>query len=96
MIGYYNKSQWSPKPIYKKNRIILNQPIGKRAGEVDDESYQSFINANEVSGIGKNRQTAIIKLTNNYYRNYKSINFAKSRNCSKLIFFRWNNFLIER
>ena len=41
MIGYYNKSQPTPKPIYKRNRIVLGP---NRA----DESYERFINANEV------------------------------------------------
>ena len=46
MIGYFNKIQPIPKPIYKKNRIILSQ---YKENELEkDESYESFINANEV------------------------------------------------
>ena len=41
MIGYYNKSQPTPKPIYKTNRIVLGP-------DKADESYARFINANEV------------------------------------------------
>ena len=42
LIGYYNKSQPTPKPIYKKGRIVLG-------GMQDDDSYDAFISANEVS-----------------------------------------------
>lgn len=46
LIGYYNKSQPSPKPIYKKSRIVL----GNKRGSVgsSDESFDSYINANEL------------------------------------------------
>jgi protein tyrosine phosphatase len=41
IIGYYYKSQPTPKPIYKSNRIVLGP-------NKTDESYGTFINANEV------------------------------------------------
>ena len=41
MIGYFNKTQPTPKPIYKTNRIVLGP-------DPTDESYERFINANEV------------------------------------------------
>ena len=41
IIGYYYKLQLTPKPIYKTNRIVLG-------GNKSDESYETFINANEV------------------------------------------------
>lgn len=41
MIGYYNKSQPTPKPIYKTNRIVLGP-------DKLDETADSFISANEV------------------------------------------------
>ena len=40
LIGYFNKTQSVPKPIYKHSRVLLG---GKGA---DDESKESFINAN--------------------------------------------------
>lgn len=43
LIGYYNKTQHTPKPIYKKYRVIL----GDKTGGLD-ESFNSFINANEI------------------------------------------------
>ena len=46
LIGYYNKTQHTPKPIYKKSRIVLGNKRGKLAGS--DESIESFINANEI------------------------------------------------
>jgi len=67
LIGYYNKSQPSPKPIYKRSRVVLGQPSRRGGtGGADstgaaaaaaaavaaaapfDESYATFINANEV------------------------------------------------
>ena len=41
LIGYYHASQPTPKPIYKKNRIVLG-------GNRSDVSSESFINANEI------------------------------------------------
>ena len=41
MIGFYNKSQPTPKPIYKTHRVVLGP-------DPSDESVESFINANEV------------------------------------------------
>lgn len=42
LIGYYNKSQPIPKPIYLNNRIILGKnPL--------DTSFYHFINANQVN-----------------------------------------------
>ena len=41
IIGYYYKLQLTPKPIYKTNRIV-------RGLNKSDESYETFINANEV------------------------------------------------
>jgi hypothetical protein len=46
LIGFYNKTQPTPKPIYKKSRIVLGNKRGKLGGT--DESMDSFINANEV------------------------------------------------
>lgn len=43
LIGYYNKTQRAPKPIYKRSRIVLGDKIGGK-----DESYASFINANMI------------------------------------------------
>jgi hypothetical protein len=43
LIGYYNKTTFTPKPIYKKSRVVLGDSIGGA-----DESYSSFINANRV------------------------------------------------
>eukprot|EP01041_Mallomonas_annulata_P001340 gene1340-2589_t len=41
LLGYYNKTQPSPKPVYITNRIVL--------GNLNtDSSYGSFISANEV------------------------------------------------
>jgi hypothetical protein len=42
LLGYYYRSQPTPKPIYKQNRIVLG-------GDPDDTSEKSFINANEIS-----------------------------------------------
>jgi hypothetical protein len=42
LIGYYYKSQPTPKPIYKRNRIVLG-------GNHSDISKESFINANEIA-----------------------------------------------
>lgn len=41
IIGYYNKSQPVPKPIYRHSRIVLG-------GNSSDTSYASFINANKI------------------------------------------------
>lgn len=41
LIGFYFKSQPSPKPIYRKNRIVLGR-------NPQDISYEHFMNANEV------------------------------------------------
>ena len=41
IIGYYNKSQPAPKPIYDHSRIILG-------GKESDDNFVSFINANKV------------------------------------------------
>lgn len=46
LIGYYNKTQPSPKPIYKKSRVVLGNIRGQLGG--NDESIESFINANEL------------------------------------------------
>lgn len=46
LIGYYNKTQLTPKPIYKKSRVVLGNKRGELAGT--DESIESFINANEI------------------------------------------------
>ena len=46
LIGYYNKTQVSPKPIYKKSRIVLGNKRGEVGGP--DESIESFINANQI------------------------------------------------
>jgi hypothetical protein len=46
LIGYYYKTQPTPKPIYKKSRIVLGNKRGKLGGT--DESIGSFINANEI------------------------------------------------
>lgn len=43
IIGFYNKIQHTPKPIYKRSRIILGDVIGGL-----DESYESFVNANQI------------------------------------------------
>ena len=42
LIGYYNKTTWTPKPIYKKSRVVLADP------SQTDDSYVSFINANRI------------------------------------------------
>jgi hypothetical protein len=42
LLGYYNRSQVTPKPIYKKNRVVLG-------GNINDTSLKSFINANEIA-----------------------------------------------
>ena len=46
LIGFYNRTQPSPKPIYKKSRIVLGNRRGVLGG--NDESMESFINANEI------------------------------------------------
>ena len=46
LIGFYNQTQPSPKPIYKKSRIVLGNRRGSHPGQ--DESAESFINANEI------------------------------------------------
>lgn len=43
LIGYFNKTQSTAKPIYKKSRIILGDKVGGT-----DESYESFVNANLI------------------------------------------------
>lgn len=43
LIGYYNKTQQTPKPMYKKSRVILGDITGG-----PDESFRGFINANEI------------------------------------------------
>jgi len=43
LIGYYDKTQHAPKPIYKRSRVILGDEIGG-----SDETYESFINANQI------------------------------------------------
>ena len=53
LIGYYNKSQPSAKPIYKQSRIILGQPVQRTVGGSSgamkpDETFDAFINANEI------------------------------------------------
>lgn len=42
LIGYYHRSQPTPKPIYKRNRIVLG-------GDSGDTSAETFINANEIA-----------------------------------------------
>jgi hypothetical protein len=50
LIGYYYKTQLTPKPIYKKSRIVLGNKRGELGGA--DESLASFINANQIhSGL---------------------------------------------
>ena len=50
LIGYYYKTQLTPKPIYKKSRIVLGNKRGELGGA--DESLVSFINANQIySGL---------------------------------------------
>ena len=46
LIGYYYKTQLTPKPIYKKSRIVLGNQRGQLGGA--DESLASFINANQI------------------------------------------------
>lgn len=43
LIGYNDKTQNTPKPIYKRSRVILGDRIGGA-----DESYDAFINANLI------------------------------------------------
>jgi protein tyrosine phosphatase len=45
LIGYFNKSQNAPKPIYKHSRVILN-PISLYDSNDHENSYERFINAN--------------------------------------------------
>jgi hypothetical protein len=50
LVGYYYKTQLTPKPIYKKSRIVLGNKRGELGGA--DESLASFINANQIhSGL---------------------------------------------
>lgn len=46
LLGYYNKTQPTPKPIYKKSRIVLGNKRGILAGA--DDSAENFINANQI------------------------------------------------
>ena len=51
LIGYYNKTQPTPKPIYKQSRVVLGQPLRRSIGTTQpplDESFDSFINANQI------------------------------------------------
>ena len=51
LIGYYNKTQPTPKPIYKQSRVVLGQPLRRSVGTTQpplDESFDSFINANQI------------------------------------------------
>jgi protein tyrosine phosphatase len=45
LIGYFNKSQNAPKPIYKHSRVIINS-VSSTSSEVDNDSYERFVNAN--------------------------------------------------
>jgi protein tyrosine phosphatase len=56
LIGFYNKTQQTPKPIYRASRIILGKVYSPWvAGEIEgddetyDSSYEAFINANKVA-----------------------------------------------
>lgn len=42
LVGHFNRSQPTPKPIYKRNRIVLG-------GNQNDMSAKSFVNANEIA-----------------------------------------------
>ena len=46
LLGYYYKTQPTPKPIYKKSRIVL----GNKRGVLNsaDDSADNFINANQI------------------------------------------------
>ena len=51
LIGFYNKTQPTPKPIYKQSRVVLGQPLRRSVGTTQpplDESFDSFINANQI------------------------------------------------
>jgi hypothetical protein len=51
LIGFYNKTQPTPKPIYKQSRVVLGQPLRRSVGTIQpplDESFDSFINANQI------------------------------------------------
>jgi len=56
LVGFYNKTQQTPKPIYRASRIILGKVYspwvggnGKGDDEIYDSSYEAFINANKVA-----------------------------------------------
>ena len=50
LLGYYNKTQPVPKPIYKSSRIVLGRPLFAYADKDEvDTSYETFINANRVA-----------------------------------------------
>lgn len=57
LLGFYNKTQQTPKPIYRHSRIILGRKSSNPLDDLDpgtqhDEygsSYDSFINANRVA-----------------------------------------------
>ena len=46
LIGYYNKTQATPKPIYKKSRIILDSIDSK--DDNNQDAYSRYINANQI------------------------------------------------
>lgn len=52
LIGYYNKSQSVPKPIYKHSRVVIGRAKGANEADEskqdDDDSWSRFVNANEV------------------------------------------------
>eukprot|EP01038_Epipyxis_sp_PR26KG_P008834 gene8834-11925_t len=57
LIGYYNKSQQTPKPIYRHSRLILgslNQSVTETYG------YETFINANFIYSNKLNNNSRII------------------------------------
>lgn len=47
LIGYYNKTQATAKPIYKHSRIILSDS-SINSGSANRDTYDNFINANRV------------------------------------------------
>ena len=56
LLGYHNKTQQTPKPIYKASRVVLGRPgreqgqgRGQGQGQEEDTSYEAFINANWVA-----------------------------------------------
>lgn len=50
LLGYYNKTQPVPKPIYKSSRIVLGRHFFPPHENVEgDASYEKFINANRVA-----------------------------------------------